>query len=439
MRQRIGVEQLKSPLSDGEIEQALAAVEKAVSELDKLDPAWLSFCRDKSILAIENLSFFLRQWLRLHQQGYPSTENDYLRIIERQMGELKQVYVALYKLAPGLVYELQQQAPEVFVWLMLSAEFGQEKTHLLSGLSTSQDISREMACMLVVQSKLMHLDLYLAGLVDGKTKLAKDTFDYLRLRQTLSVSLSKRWLKEGMIPERTVHPVLATFDVADSIEWMEENLSGEQNLFERLLVKQDRNTWFRQYFGIQPDALPSEQVNTFAKLLELKEFMQFDLSSPHAPFHLALTGDPEWAYNVLAALQDMDEEDGERWLDSLHVVYGESFPLNPTGLGVDYEWQDALEILDEWVSDGHHQLHVPARLGFALSYDSTLAALQTATIPETYRIWLWRQLCLHARVYIPWHATMPEIQQAWIISKLKEIPSASERFNLRSHHATVGY
>ncbi|MCV5979652.1 hypothetical protein OFO29_45600, partial [Escherichia coli] len=76
--------------------------------------------------------------------------------------------------------------------------------------------------------------------------------------------------------------------VEEGIEWINDNVNTEQYLFERLITKRDRGTWFRQCFGIEPSGLPSAQVLTFAKLLEIKEFEAFDISSSLAPVDFAL-------------------------------------------------------------------------------------------------------------------------------------------------------
>ena len=105
MRQRIGVEHLKAPITNQEVEGALARAELAVNDLSQLPPTWLSFCNEKLSIASESIGFLIKQRIQIHKRGYPSRELEYLKLIERQIEELKQVYLSFYRLAPGLIHQ----------------------------------------------------------------------------------------------------------------------------------------------------------------------------------------------------------------------------------------------------------------------------------------------------------------------------------------------
>ncbi|MFB9134093.1 hypothetical protein [Vibrio olivae] len=439
MRQRISVEHIEEPLSAEVRQSYLDGIELEINQLSQLDPIWLAFCQEKLGLANESLNFILNQWLRLHQRGFPSHELDYLRLIERQNRALKDVYVAMFRLAPGLIYQLKNSEPQIFVWLMLQPEFGQSQQHRVVGLENLSQLTPIQANILVVQSSLDALDRDLVSLIEGEAPYAEPCFQWLKLRQTLSTSLCKRWLKFERIDERALNTTLAQLNDRDAIEWLDEHASGEQMLYERLLVKQDRNTWFRQYFGIEPAALPSAMVATYAKLLELKEFEWFDIQSEHAAYHYALVGDTQWTKSVIEHLATVDESDGETWLQALYVVYGERLPLNHLQLGIDYQWEEAVANLQTWLETGDEQLSLPSRLGFAFGFESSLRAMSDSAISADFRDWIWRQICLGARVYVPWDMSMPTRQQQQILDKLKQNKPAMDRFNLRNDHAVMGY
>ncbi|AUV88704.1 hypothetical protein [Vibrio campbellii] len=439
MRQRIGVEHLKTPITNQEVEGALARAERAVNDLSQLPPTWLSFCNEKLSIASESIGFLIKQRVQLHKRGYPSRDLDYLKLIERQIEELKQVYLSFYRLAPGVIHQLRSQEPEIYAWLMLQKELGSELDNLLCGLSLLEELDAHTAKVIVTQSPVEHMDSVMSELIEGKAKSSPFYFECLRLRQALSVALIKRWHKAEIIRPNITLPLLALQDVEEGIEWINDHANGEQYLFERLITKRDRGTWFRQYFGIEPSGLPSAQVLTFAKLLELKEFEAFNISSSLAPVDFALSGDWKLVPEIIEHLETLEEDDGETWIQALYVVYGKLLPLMPQDVGVEYEWEEVIDLLNEWLEDEKHMQNLPSRLGYALSFESTLAAMQDANVDVLFRDWLWRQICIQSRAYVPWDMAMPTHQQDWNFNNLKAAPSASERFNLRNSNAVMGY
>ena len=439
MRQRISVEHLSSSLSEEDILQSSTAITHQIQALSQLDSNELAFCHEKIALANENTAFLLRQWLQLHIKGFPDPELAYLRLIERQFVQLRQAYLALYRFAPGLIFQLKDAEPEVFIWLVLHTPLGEKTTHLLAAFEAIKNSVPKLAELLVVKSALTNLDLTLAEAIDANLGEPARYFELLKLRQTLSSSLIKRWLKAGIIKDKTAHVTLASFNVADSIEWVHDHLDYDQALFERLLVKHDRNTWFRQYFGIEPKAIESAQVHTYAKLLELKEFDAFDVRAELAPQQYALRGETSWTEAVLDYLPELDEFEGEVWLGALYVVYGDLLPIKPSQFGIEHDWESVLSMLAAWRDKQQFKLKLPSRLGYALSFESSLSAMQTCEVHVDFRAWIWQQLCLHSRVYLPWNGYFSASHQQHLFNKIKHTEAAAERFNLRNHNAVVGH
>lgn len=439
MRQRIGVEYLKAPITQQDVEGALAKAEHAVNDLATLPDTWLSFCNEKLVIASESLGFLLRQRVQIHKRGYPSRDLDYLHLIERQMKQLKQVYLSFYRLAPGLIHQLRNQEANIYVWLMLEKEWGTEHDNLLCGLSLLEELDTSTAKVFAAQSSVDTIDSVMSELIEGNVASSPFYFECLRVRQALSIALIRRWHKANIIDSNVALPLLALQDVEEGVEWLNDNADGEQYLFEHLMTKRDRGTWFRQYFGVNPAGLPSEQVRTYAKLLELKEFSDFDIASSLAPVDFALGGDGKLVPEIVEQLATLEEAQGEVWIQALYVAYGEQLPLQPNEVGVEYEWEQVVSILQQWVAESKYQQNLASRLGYALSFESTLAAMQDPHINVLFRSWLWRQLCIQSRAYIAWDMAMPISQQDWNFNKLKVTSSASERFNLRNSHAVMGY
>ncbi|TOK91372.1 hypothetical protein CGI09_29290, partial [Vibrio parahaemolyticus] len=71
--------------------------------------------------------------------------------------------------------------------------------------------------------------------------------------------------------------------------------------------------------------------------------------------------------------------------------------LTPQGVGVEYEWEEIVDLLNEWVEDEKYIQNLPSRLSYALSFESTLAAMQDANVDVLFRDWLWRQICIQSR------------------------------------------
>ncbi|AUI87863.1 hypothetical protein BS333_15830 [Vibrio azureus] len=439
MRQKISVEQVNASIDQQQVEKSIELAEHAINELSALSEAHLCFCEEKLDTASESFAFLLKQWVQLFKRGYPSREHEYLRLIERQMNELKQVYFAFYRLAPGLIHMQKTTQPDIYVWLMLQPEFGAQLDNLLCGLSQLNELEQSTADLLVAQSQLVNIDQVLVELIEGRAANSLRYFDCLKVRHTLSISLIKRWLKAGIVSEKLAYSLLAQNDVKEAIEWLNDHAQSQQHLFERLLTKHDRTTWFRQYFGTDPNELPSKLVLTYGKLLDLAEFSVFDVHSEQAPYDFVLCGDTNLVPEIIDHVTGLDEFDGEIWVQALYVVYGDDLPLTPKQVGIELEWEEVIQLLQNWLEEEGFEKRLPSRLGFELSFDSTLAAMQNTDINHIFRQWLWRQLCIHSRAFLPWNMVMPVFQQEWIFHSLKSVPSARERFNLRNSNAIVGY
>ncbi|MCC4790768.1 hypothetical protein AB4242_22695 [Vibrio splendidus] len=439
MRQKIGIDQLNQPITNEDVELAIANAGSTLTLLDELPVKWLDMCNEKLSLASETLDFLLKQRLQIHKRGYPSVKLEYLALAERQIKDLTNVYLSFYRLAPGLIHQLKQSEPTIYAWLMLSSELGQEHENLLCGLSMLDELDYQAAKLLVVQSSLRDIDLVIIEMVEGGCKLPLLYLECLQLRQTVTVGLLKRWLKDKRFSKHKTHLFLSLQNDVESVVWLAENSKGSQNLFERLLSKEDRGTWFRKEFGTSIDSVFDSEVVTFAKLLELKEFGNFDPSSVMAPFDFVLHGLNEHVPQIVDLLFSLDEFEGEDWIQALYIVYGKRLPVTPKNLGIDFEWHEMLEKLKQWAeSDAYRQVS-PGRMGQPLTLETSIQAMFDTQVSAAFRIWIWRQVCLHTRSYIPWDMTMPAHQQKWNITRLTQNSTASERFGLRSNHAVVGY
>ncbi|MEZ8513795.1 hypothetical protein AB6D22_23395 [Vibrio splendidus] len=439
MRQKIGIDQLNQPITNKDVELAISNAGSTLTLLDELPVKWLDMCNEKLSLASETLDFLLKQRLQIHKRGYPSVKLEYLALAERQIKDLTNVYLSFYRLAPGLIHQLKQSEPTIYAWLMLSSELGQEHENLLCGLSMLDELDYQAAKLLVVQSSLRDIDLVIIEMVEGGCKLPLLYLECLQLRQTVTVGLLKRWLKDKRFSKHKTHLFLSLQNDVESVVWLAENSKGSQNLFERLLSKEDRGTWFRKEFGTSIDSVFDSEVVTFAKLLELKEFGNFDPSSVMAPFDFVLHGLNEHVPQIVDLLFSLDEFEGEDWIQALYIVYGKRLPVTPKNLGIDFEWHEMLEKLKQWAeSDAYRQVS-PGRMGQPLTLETSIQAMFDTQVSAAFRIWIWRQVCLHTRSYIPWDMTMPAHQQKWNITRLTQNSTASERFGLRSNHAVVGY
>ncbi|PMG95795.1 hypothetical protein [Vibrio lentus] len=439
MRQKIGIDQLNQPITNEDLELAITNAESTLTLLDELPIKWLDMCNEKLSLASETLGFLLKQRLQVHKRGYPSVKLEYLALAERQIEDLKNVYLSFYRLAPGLIHQLKQSEPTIYAWLMLNSEIGQEHENLLCGLSILDDLDYQTAKLLVVQSSLSGIDSVVIEMVEGGCKLPLLYLECLQLRQTVSVGLLKRWLKDHRFSEHKTHLFLSLQNDAESVDWLAENSNSSQNLFERLLAKEDRGTWFRKEFGTSIDSVSDPEVVTFAKLLELKEFESFNLSSVQAPFDFVLHGLNEHVPKIVELVSSLDEFEGEDWIQALYIVYGKRLPVTPKNLGIDFEWHEILEKLKEWVEIGAYRQASPGRLGQPLTLETSIQAMFDTQVSAAFRVWIWRQVCLHTRSYIPWDMAMPVHQQEWNITRLTQNSTASERFNLRNNNAVVGY
>tara|TARA_B100001059_G_scaffold235340_1_gene280618 strand:+ start:971 stop:2290 length:1320 start_codon:yes stop_codon:yes gene_type:complete len=439
MRQKIGIDQLSQPITNKDVELAITNAESTLTLLNQLPTRWLNMCNEKLSLASETLGFLLKQRLQVHKRGYPSVKLEYLALAERQIEELKKVYLSFYRLAPGLIHQLKQSDPTIYVWLILNSEIGQELENLLCGLSVLNDLDYQIAKLLVVQSSLSSLDFVVVEMVEGGCKLPLLYLECLQLRQTVTVGLLKRWLKDKRFSEYKIHVFLSLQNNAESVVWLSENPNSSQNLFERLLSKEDRGTWFRQEFGTSIDSVSEPEVVTFAKLLELKEFDRFNPSNAQAPFDFVLNSLSMHVPKIVELVSSLDEIDGEDWLQALYIVYGKRLPVTPKNLGVDLEWHEMLEKLKQWVEVGAYQQVSPGRMGQPLTLESSIQAMFDTQVSASFRVWIWRQVCLHTRSYIPWDMAMPAHQQESNIKRLTQNPTASEKFNLRNNNAVVGY
>lgn len=432
------VEDVKTFLSDADKAEAHAIIQQSQEALNDFSAAKRQFLQNKATLAAETMSFYIKQQYRFHQQGYPSLEIDYLVLLERQLAAFLDVFVALYRVHPAFLYSIHEEFPDVLAWLCLNEVFAlEDKKITMIGLSIVDDIDNSLTMGLLLRSNAGGLDKIMARLVEGKSKNSELYVRCLILRQRVSVSLMKHWIAMSFLSESYLHSQLALLNVGSSIEWLDESHSYDAILFEQLVLKEDRATWFRQQYS--PDSLPSDDVATYAKLLNLKEFNGFDVKHRHAPIHFMLSGDSSLTPDVVSYMSDLDDAERTVWCEALWGVYGKDLPLIPSQIGIDIDWDYALSVLSQWVNDKEHQRSSVLRFGESLSFDSSIKALQSAEINATFRLWLWRELCVLSRVHFHWHPQLSVQQQSRLLHNISHIDLVRERFNLRGKHAALGY
>ncbi|WP_375320725.1 hypothetical protein [Aliivibrio logei] len=432
------VEDVKNALSDMDKAAAYAIIKQSQEALSKFSTAKVEFLQNKAILAAESMSFCIKQQYRFHQQGYPSLSVDYLSLLQTQLASFLSVFIALHRISPAFVYCIYDEFPEVLAWLCLDESLKQEdKKTTLIGLSIIDDLDDSLGIGLLLRSNTSGLDKILARLVEGKSKASEGYVRCLVLRQRVSVSLIKHWLSMSFLPEDYLHSQLALSNVDSSIEWLDQGRSYDLILFEQLVLKEDRSTWFRQQYS--PDSLPSEEIATYAMLLNLKEFSEFDIQHAHAPFHLMLSGETALVADIVSYMNSLDEIEGMPWCEALFTVYGERLPLLPSAIGSRMDWDHALSLFNQWINEEKHDSHYPLRLGQRLSFDSSIEALKSPEISANFRTWLWREVCILSRVHFHWHPQLSVQQQSRLLDNISHIDLVRERFNLRGKHAALGY
>lgn len=437
-RYRYLVEDVKKTLTDVDKQEAIADIVLAQQKLSDFPDKMVDFLRAKAILAAETASFYIKQQYRFHQNGYPAEDISYLALLATQLSAIEKVFIALFRIHRGFAYVVYDEYPEVLAWLCLSKNIESQSDALaLLGISIIDDLDPELAVSLILRSNSNHIHKLLARLIEGNADKSELYYRGLAVKQNVSVSLVKHWLEEEKLPEKMLHSYLALMNVESSIEWLQESDNVEDSLFESLILKEDRATWFRQQYSV--DSVSSEVVNTYSKLLTLKEFSIFDIEKEHAVIHFILSGDTELTPLIIEHLIQLDEVDAQLWCEGLFLVYGDAFPFLPSQLGNTIEWQDILHELVEWQEQIDIVKSTPLRMGQELTFDSSIAAMKSPENPSNLREWLWRELCIMSRVHFYWHPQLSLEDQERLFDNIQRIPLVRERFNLRGKHAAVGY
>ncbi|MGF1696317.1 hypothetical protein L4C54_11655 [Vibrio lamellibrachiae] len=439
MRQRITVQQLHSPIADSDLLTANELVEQGIAKLNELPDKWVEFCQEKADTAVESVTFLLKQLRIKHELGFPSQSCAYITLIENKLSKFKDVFIAYYKLAPGLLYSLKNTSPETYVWLMLDKAFSNDRTLLLSALNEVSKLDNELATLLVSGSYHQHLDTVLAELIEGNSSIKQQCFDWLTLRQSVSNSLLKHWYQSKTFSDVVLLPQFILAGNLENRDLLEDLVVGDELLFERLLGRDDRNTWFRKTLGPSLQGLTSDNARTFANLLEINELSAFNVNSILAPVQLALGGNVHDVEAAIPHMLHLEDDEGEPWLYALYIIYGDALPVMPSQLGIGYEWEDVLNSLAEWFNEGRHLFNKPSRLGRPISSESTLDVMLNNSIPAEFRLWMWRSLCLRSRSYFPWNPYMSAHQQQTLFNKYKSNHMAVKRFNTGVDNAIVGY
>ncbi len=441
MQQRIELMQLDESFSSEDIELALQLINQEKLYLDDCPEEILLFCRSKIELAVENITFFIKQSFVHHQLGYPSSKSTILNLSADKFSSQFKVLRAFYEYQPGLIWELESLAPDVLLWFALDAQ-----NHLFSGkrIETERDrfihlflfqvanqLPTNYVTFIFAQASSPLINILLAKWIEGGESVQTNGCAYLASRQGLSQSLVKHWIRTQKMPDNQGHAFLSLNGVSESTEWLEENgLSA--NLFELLLAKQDKRTWMRRNFDI---SYLTEDQGLYARVLEFKELDHFDPSTCGAPMHLVIGARFDWCSKVLENFQQLNEQ--EAWLEALYVVYGDKLPCRPTQLDIDYDFDEVCLKIEDWIEQGGHFFNGQLRMGVAMNFASTIEAMRSEHIGFRTREWLWRQICLLGCIYVPWSPYLPLSSQDEILSALELTKGIGERFNMRSQDGTL--
>ena len=429
-------------LSDADLDLLRVERDDAIAIMTSIDTAQSHFCIDKSTLAAEAASFYLKQRQRIFNSGFPSSLLPYLTLVKDKLTQLSHVFIELYKIHPGYIYFLKDNYPDVVIWTLLSTGFEQiDKKACLFAITMSDALGvqewQSIACLagseqLAPVSRL---------LMQSSSVSSSLLFATLQLRGELSSTFALALLNaDCIIDKEIVHRYLVTQNVPSSCAWLTEQPVNSANVFEQLLSRVDRGAWFRTVYDPDQAEIPDE-MKVFGYILDIPEYthIAIDLNSPLAPIMFALKGDSSTANDVITLLSSMDEDTAEPWIVSLYIVFGDKLPVLPSQIGRDIDYALAVTEIQGWwqgISDG---LFSSWRYGERPSFDNTLEILASIEVTADFRQWIWNELCVICRGYFPWNSLVNAQHQYAALSKMKGNSIARERYNLRAQYAVMGY
>ncbi|MCG7497902.1 hypothetical protein MHO82_13610 [Vibrio sp. Of7-15] len=431
-------------ISEEDLNLLKQKVDEAIGRVNEDSSAVSVFCKEKATLAGEALSFYVKQLKRQLSIGLPQESQPYWKLVKKNIHKVENALVELFKIDPGYVYLLAEEYPDSAVWMCQSLAL--EKVDKLSSqysLLWIDLLGEKEWRSLAYLSPSVGLQISLELMVHGETKFSPFCFSIQKDKNELSTQYVQLLLKnERRDVQHSANEYLATKNLADNVEWLLENTKAEDNLFSHILVRSDRTAWFRELYINTEQNMDTEMV-CWATVLELPEVEdltgKIEIANEFAHVVFALSGDTSRVADILTYLKSADENTIDQWVNTLYVMFGEQLPLQPNQLGIDIEYDSAINLLVEWWQQSSYGGGSKLRLGKRIHFESSVDVLLSPHIHAELRLWVWKELCIVSRAYFPWSPyLMPEKQMPSLL-RFKANAAAKERFNLRSRHAIVGY
>lgn len=422
------------------MDDVLTKVQDQSKSFESLAEKKRQFLIEKTELACDSIEFLLRQRVRAHINGYPSSGNAYLSLIEQKLSALRDVLLACYDYHPGSLYRLLNDQPDIVVWVVMSESFScadiVPSLLVCAALPLISDV--DLAQMLAQFCTLGDFDICLASLIDGKSDSSTRYFHYLVNRHTLSLDLLSHWQVNKVLLSHQVYPLLALGNQTQGKEWLDENFHYHDLLFERLVVADSAAPWLNEMIRHEPEAFEKLGASRYQYALSGVSAEGFDILASDAAEIFALTGETAWVPDIIANLETLSADEGHSWLMALMLVYGDALPVELDQLYVEMDWQQMLAHLKAWVDEQQHRRGENVRLGEALNVTQSLAVMTSHKIDAKFRLLIWQQLCLRANVYAHWSPLMPKHQQDDVLDKIQRLSDIEERFEVRRTNALVG-
>jgi len=427
-------------LDDEHLDLLRLELSNAVALVTSIDTSQSRFCIDKSTLAAETASFYLKQRQNIFNSGFPSAQLPYLTLVTQKLTQLNNVFIELYKIDVGYIYFLKDSYPDVALWALLS--IGLEKIDNRSSffaISIADALSEASWKSIASLSDSEGFCAASRILIQSSSIRSSLLFDTLQLRGELSSKFAMTLLSlDCTIDEEIMHRYLVTQNLPSSCDWMVKQPVTPGNVFEHLLSRPDRREWFRTqcYPNVTVDELA-----IFGDILGISEYTHsaFEPSCPIATVRFALKGDSRDVNQVIAMLSEINEDTGESWIVALYVIFGTQLPVLPSQIGTDIDYSVAVKEIQTWWGERSEIVFSFWRSGDLQNFDNSLNLLASVEVTANFRMWIWKELCVICRGYFPWNSLVKAERQYSVLSKMRSNCVAKERYNVREKNAVVGY
>ncbi|MDO6706067.1 hypothetical protein [Photobacterium sp. 1_MG-2023] len=401
------------------------------------------FAREKTDTVAGEVQFLLAQRDRALDAGLPDAGSHYYHLLHRKLNRYLSVLLSFYRVEPGYLFWMQDQAPQVLLWLLTSAELAQRDLQAASlAPLLTEKMPAEKWLRTVSLATAPHLSNMLASAALSALPLAGTAMTALINRGEVTESLASQCIREGAdkVAVQARYQLARMGDQA-GINWVLEHGKTDDSLFTHLLIRKDKVAWLRR--DMMPQAEFRPDVALYGILNRLPE--SFDLPDfqhdEKAYLKAALAGDPLAVEPMIEALfSAQDEGRQEQWLNAILLILGEQVPVRVADLGVKYDAKQAADLLMQWWQNLEPEaVQVPMmRLGKPLDYASSVDVLRSQSMPAEFRHWVWRELCLCGGIYVAYDPMSWPERQRRAIHSLSHHTTAAERYNQRINDAAVG-